>query len=359
MMGRKRGKMVIIIKSLCIGGAEHMVYELVKNLDNKRYEPYVLCYGKKLNTCLEDSMERVCHASYLGEEGHIGIFAVLRVMKMLNFIKPDLVHSHMGGIAFAVPWSILYHRPLVVTIHTKPDMAFSKKNEVLLRLRLKIGKIKVVAVSHENKLYVQKYYNLNEDKCTYVNNGINLSKYTHIPHEGFRFINVARQDENKNQKAIIRCFDRIHNTYPFSRLMLVGDGPCHNELITLANELRIASSVEFPGMVDNPQGYYAVSDVYVQSSHREAMPLSVLEAMAAGLPLVSTDVGGLKDVVDENGILVKDNDEQELFHAMLTMIEMPDWKIKMMQDASKKTAEKYSSEKMTEQYMEIYDELRE
>jgi glycosyltransferase involved in cell wall biosynthesis len=335
-----------------------MVYELVKNLDNDRYEPYVICYGKKLNTYLEDSMEKVCHVSYLGEERHIGIFAVLQVMKALNSIKPNLVHSHMGGITFAMPWSILYHRPLVVTIHTKPDKAFSKKNEFFLRLRLKIGRIKVVAVSQENKHTVQKYFNLNEHKCTYVNNGIDLSKYTQIPHEGFRFINVARQDENKNQKAIIRCFERIHNIYSNSKLLLVGDGPCHNQLITLVNELRIASSVEFPGMVDNPQDYYAVSDVYVQSSHREAMPLSVLEAMASGLPLVSTDVGGLKDVVNENGILVRDNDEQELYQAMLTMIEMPDWNIKMKQAASKKAAENYSSGKMAEEYMAIYDELR-
>lgn len=74
--------------------------------------------------------------------------------------------------------------------------------------------------------------------------------------------------------------------------------------------------VTMPGNVSNVEDYYALADVYVQASHREALPLTTLEAMAAGLPIISTDVGGMKDIFKDNGILISDNDDTALLCAM-------------------------------------------
>ena len=160
-------------------------------------------------------------------------------------------------------------------------------------------------------------------------------------------------DENKNQKAILYAFKRYYDEYPNSQLILAGDGECHYALKELSKELGIDDKVDFPGSVTNPEKYYAVADIYVQSSHREGMPLAVLEAMSAKLPIISTDVGGMRDIVQANGILIADNDIDALYQAMKTVANNKE-QYKKMQEESFKMVQKYSAEVMAKSYKEIY-----
>jgi glycosyltransferase involved in cell wall biosynthesis len=346
-----------ILPSLSMGGAEHMAYELIKNLDTDQYSSEVICYGPRKGTILEKQMEAVCKVHYINITGKIGPFQVLKAMCVISRCNPDIVHAHMGGITFAIPWCKLHKKPLVLTVHTRPDRAFSSRNQKQIRSFLKSGRFTIVAVSKENYEMVKKYYGIADDRIRFVNNGIDVERFYRKDHEGFAYVNVARQDENKNQAAIIRCFKKIHDIEPNSKLYLIGDGPCHDDLIHLAKELGIDDAIEIPGLCSTPEDYYAISDVYVQSSHREAMPLSVLEALAAGLPIVSTDVGGLKDVVKGNGKLVQDGDEDALHQAMLNMMELDDREKIVMSTASLKIAQSYSSRRMSKEYEIIYENV--
>lgn len=119
--------------------------------------------------------------------------------------------------------------------------------------------------------------------------------------------------------------------------------------------MDLDKKVDLPGMINNSKEYYAIADVYIQASHREALPLSVLEAMSAGLPILATNVGGLKDVVIDNGYLFEDN-EEALLNSMQRIITNTD-KLKQMGDKSKEIVCEYTSEKMAEKYMEIYDRM--
>jgi glycosyltransferase involved in cell wall biosynthesis len=238
-------------------------------------------------------------------------------------------------------------------------MAFIKKTEKLLKIGLKRGKIFVVAVSEENCKLMLQYFNGASDKISYINNGVSLSSYRKREHDFFTFINVARQDENKNQSLIIDCFERVHKRYPQTRLLLVGDGPTHQALKDQVVGLNLEDSVELPGNVSNVEDYYAVSDVYLQSSHREAMPMSVLEAMATRLPIVSTDVGGMKDVVSNNGVLITDNDTEGFEQAMFRIFEIDETERKKLGENSYSIVQKYSSETMTEEYVRLYEEIKE
>lgn len=347
-------KILTIVPSLNMGGAEHMAYELIKNLDLSQYEPAVICYGPKRNTPLETKMETVCKVKYLDIQKSIGSLQMLKVLREISKLHPDIVHAHMGGVTFAIPWCRLHKKPLVLTVHTRPDKAFSKKNQKQIKSFLKTAYFTLVAVSKENYELVQKYYGITDERICFVNNGIDVERFYRKQHEGFNFINVARQDENKNQVAIIRCFKRILLEYPNAKLFLIGDGPCHDNLIKIATELGILNSVVIPGLCSTPEDYYANADVYVQSSHREAMPLSILEALAAGLPIVSTDVGGIRDVVNGNGFLVSDGDEEELYQKMMFMINRSDDEISAMHEKSLTIVQNYSSKEMARKYEMIY-----
>ena len=348
-------KIVFILGGFAMGGAEHMVYEELKKIDRNKFKVYVLCYGCRLNTDLEKDVENIVPIKFLNISGTITISGMMRVFKELNKIKPDLIHSHMGGTVFAALWCILKKCKLVITVHTTPEKAFRNKIEKLIREVLKLERAKLVAVSNENKRKVKEYYNLKDDKCLCVNNGIDLDNYYSKKHQFFTFINVARHDENKNQKMLILSFSRLLEFSKDIRLFLIGDGPLHENLKDLVNELNISDYVVFTGNIRNVNDYYAVSDVYVQTSHREALPLSILEAMASGLPIISTDVGGIKDVVKNNGILINDNDDDSLYLSMFSLMNESEKEIKLRKEESKRIISDYSSKKMTENYEKIYE----
>ena len=354
-MSKKR--LTVIINSLSVGGAENMVCELVKNIDRTAFDVRVLCYGAKRNTPIEEQTEKVCPVIYLDKDGHISPLKIVQVVGALWKTKPDVVHAHLGGTGFGAIWAILYKKPLVITVHASSHKAFSSKIERFVRCALKTGKTKIVAVFQENETALKEYFGLSPKNCSCVNNGIDLSRFSRKEHKDFTLINVARQDDNKNQAALLRCFHRFHQKYPNSSLLLLGDGPNHVQLKEQAKELGMADKVTFTGNVPNTQDYYAVSDVYVQSSHREAMPLSVLEAMAAGLPIVSTDVGGLRDVVQENGILVPDHDEEALYKAMERVYTQDKTGMENMCRKSLELVQNYSSQKMARAYEMIYGEF--
>ena len=351
-----RRRLLIIINALSMGGAEQMVYQLVRSL-NKEYQPQILCYGSFQGNALEAKIEKVCPVKYLGIKSRIGIKEYRLVFSAIKELNPDIVHAHQGGVTFALPWCALNKKPLCVTVHSKPEKAFSKANTALIRMMKGALKLKMVAVSKENLPLVKSYYKLKDNLCTFVNNGIDTKHFYKTPHDNFTFINVARQDQNKNQAGILKAFSDIHKAHNSARLILVGDGPCHESLKESASELGVSDAVKFTGLVSDAAEYYAASDVYLQYSFREGLPLSVLEAMASGLPIISTNVGGLKDVVNKNGVLITAGNDDELISVMRKMITASSDELAAMSEISKELVLEYSAESMAEKYKDIYNGL--
>ena len=332
-----------------------MVYELHKYLNQEQFEPIILCYEGKCGSALEKKAEGRVDICYLDVKGRVTLRSIQKVFKKIKELKPDVIHAHLGGLAYATLWAMLgKRRKILITAHTKPSRAFGK-SEPLIRwlLRHRKRSTKVVAVSQENQKMLTEYLTAGVDYA-YVNNGIDLENYYRKKHNVFTYINVARQDENKNQVAIIESFAQIHAQYPNTRLLLVGNGPCHKKLQAKAEELGLSDCVEFPGMVGDTENYYAVADVYVQSSHIEAMPLSLLEAMAAKLPIVSTDVGGIRDIVKENGVLVPDGSIEDLTQAMLKLYELSEEERAEMGKCALSLVQAYSAEQMAREYEKLY-----
>jgi len=353
----KKKRITVVINNLGVGGAERMVYELLRKIDSEHFAVCVLCYMRKGSTPLEQYVENLFPITYLNHTGHVTFKAIIRVVYAIWKTNPDLVHAHLGGAGFSAIWAVLFRKPLIITVHTKPEKAFTEKIEMFIRMALRAGKTRLVAVSKENEDMVRKHYGLDAKKAQYVNNGIDLQRFYRKEHAGFTLINVARQDDNKNQAALLRCFQKLHAAHPETRLFLLGDGDNHEALKTQAVDLAVADAVTFTGNVINTEEYYAVSDLYVQCSFVEAMPMSVLEAMAAGLPVVATRVGGLGDVVKDNGILVPAGDEESLYKAIETVYYQNTAQKDAMRQASLRLVQAYSSTGMAREYEKIYNEM--
>lgn len=334
-----------------------MVYNLARELVAMGEEASIVCCGSKLNNALEAKAESVCKVTYLNLTGRVTLQAYRTVFKEIKRQKPDVIHAHMGGVVFAAPLSLLLKIPLVITAHTRPDVAFSKKIVPVLKFCMRFTNCKMVAVSKENFTLLKQYFGGSEGKYTYVNNGIDLSRFYKKKHEDFTFINVARQDENKNQIAILKAFTELYKENKKIKLYLVGDGPCHQMLQQEICRRGLDNGVTMPGNVSNVEDYYALADVYVQASHREALPLTTLEAMAAGLPIISTDVGGMKDIVKDNGILISDNDDNALLCAMKKFLQCKVSEREHLGTISRQIVKEYSSVEMAKKYVEIYKDF--
>ena len=349
-------KLLTILPGFSSGGAENMVYELNKQLHKTNVENYILCYSGKQNTELEKKAEKIAKVIFLNCAGTVNIKNITRVCAVIDKIGPDIVHAHMGGALFGALWTLKKRRALVVTIHTVPQKAFTSRIEKILRFRMLFGKFQLVAVSKENKKLADNYYHMKQG-CISVNNGINLERFYKKDHDIFTYINVARQDDNKNQKMLLNVFSKLHKDFPNIKLILLGDGPNHDILQQQCKNLDLKEFVSLPGNVADTEKYYAEADIYVQTSHREAMPLSILEAMASGLPIISTNVGGIKDVVKGNGIMIEDGDEKGLYDAMKYMVVASKETIRNYSTNSLNIVKEYSSKKMVVEYNKIYQQL--
>ena len=356
-MDKKKMNVVEIHSSFCIGGAENMVYELTKSFDADKVNAKIITLHSRLGTSLEDKVDDAgLNVEYVGCEGRVTPGKLLKVYRLIKDCQPDVIHAHMSGVIYGLPWLLTHKTKMFVTAHTTPDRAFNHRTAQLIKHFAKKHQIILVAVSQENQKLMQQAYQLDDDCIKCVNNGVDLSRYVHKEHREIVFINVGRHDKNKNQELMVRLFHAIHQRNADTKLILCGDGPEHERLVALAQDLGISSSVEFTGNVGNVQDYLARADIYLSASHREGLPLSTVEAMASSLPVISTDVGGMKNIVMDNGILVADGDEVAFYQAMEKLVNDESLR-KAMGRRSREIADAFSSEKMAERYTALFNDV--
>jgi glycosyltransferase involved in cell wall biosynthesis len=381
---RQSMNIAITIDELGIGGAQHVVYELVKNIDTKKYAITVICTDGQVHSLLEEEMLKISSEKnfkivFLRNRFYrkfntpfvlfnkiagrlrqifIDLNIIPELSKKLDAIKPDLIHAHQHGM-LAAYWAIPRRVSLITTIHTNPNAAFFREVERLIfKLAVYLKRITVVAISKYNCERIRSYWHLNQSNSRYINNGIDIGNFYTRPHDTFSFINTSRHDANKNQALIIRAFARLcfENTAVPMKLYLVGDGDTHKKLKCLVLDLNITDRVEFIGYITSPREYLALSDVYISSSHREGLSLSVLEAMASKLPIIATDVGGVRDLAQENGILIADNDEEGLFWAMKKLRDNIELR-RIKAEKSYEMVQSFSAKQMAREYSALYDEI--
>ena len=156
---------------------------------------------------------------------------------------------------------------------------------------------------------------------------------------GKRIVNVARLHENKNQEMLIRAFAKFLPDHPGYSLSFYGEGPLRDRLIGLTQELGIEASVIFHGVVENIHEQIADAACFVLSSNVEGMPNALLEAMMMGLPCISTNCTGSKEVIQDgcSGLLVGIGDVEGLVQAMNRIIDDPEF-ARTCRENAKKTA---------------------
>ena len=236
----------------------------------------------------------------------------------LRAIRPDVLVTYNWG---TIEWALANLLPVVRHVHIEDGFGPEEQARQIPRRvwtrRLALRRCTVVVPSQTLRRIATGAWRLPEARLRYIPNGIDLARFMPAARgveQGVTIGTVAALRAEKNLGRLLRAVAGV----PAVRLVVVGDGPERPALEALAAELGLAGRVRFAGHMADPAPLLAGFDVFALSSDTEQMPISVLEAMAAGLPVAATDVGDVKAMLapGNTGFVVPKEDAAALSGAL-------------------------------------------
>lgn len=273
--------------------------------------------------------------------------------RIIEQIDPDVIHTHnccffTYFFAFRfkkTKWNYFH------TCHSVPDIEATKIEHLFRKCFSKKRRITNIGISPiVSNAFKQKY---KIDYVPFVLNGIPIVSNTFAKKE-YDFIICASFDENKNHRLLIEAFCLLPNVEKL-KLICVGGGPLLEKTKELANQKGLSSNIIFTGPVSNVGKFLGASKIFVLPSKNEGIPISILEAMNYGLPIVASRVGGIPDIIsDKNGILFTSNSKEELSNALNELINNKDLYDKISK-YNMDYVKKFSIEKTAKEYIDIFE----
>ena len=293
------------------------------------------------------------------------LLAVIEIARHLQELKPDLVSTQtakaglIGRIA-----SNLVGVPAIFTPHGWAIAdRITSSGGFLFRLAEKAGarfSARIVNVCEYEKELAIRHHIAPERSLVTVHNGmpdVPFSLRAEPDRQPPRLIMVARMDKPKDHMTLLRAMANLTDL-PWT-LEMVGGGPRENSIRALAAQLEIGDRICYRGSIGNVAELLCESGLFVLSSQSEAFPLSILEAMRAGLPVVATDVGGVSEAVLHNrtGFLVPKNNPELLSYYLRRLISDPGLRRQLGTAGRLRYESHFTFEQMLSKYIRVYDEI--
>lgn len=352
-----RNKVAIVLPYFGLGGAETMVSRLASNINLNEIDVEVICiYGESQNNRLENSIvNKGVKIKYIGKSKGFSISAVYKLWKELSSYQPTVVHTHLSACVYCAPWILGHKVKMLHTIHSTPKYELIKPKKKIMSFMYRIGKAVPVAISKEIQYMMMEEYKL-KNKTELIYNPVDVDKFykDNERHEGICLVTAGRLSKEKNQKLLIDAIKVLCQEYKNLSLTILGDGPLKNELENYVKDKGLIDIIHLEGNVANVEDYLSKSDIFVLSSTYEGLPLVILEAMAAKLPVISTDVGGIRDIVTNNGLLVESENINAFVKALKKLIDDKELREELGNN-SFKNVQLFDSSIIADQYVRLYN----
>jgi glycosyltransferase involved in cell wall biosynthesis len=363
-----RIRLLQVIPSFGCGGAERMVVNLMTHLDRERFAVAAISLAGPEGSVLEQKLaENKLQVAYLGKRAGFDMRMPHRIRNVVRKFRPHVVHSHLC-LHYVFP-SLIGCRDLlhISTVHLPADGLHKMLMRPFGQLAFRQGVIPV-AVSREVARWVKHFQAVTN--CLVIPNGIPICDYRHpsVSRQAWRkehgfsdadvlFVCVARLEKQKNHALLLNAFAHSFQPSGPGHLVLAGDGTCRQELELQVRELRLEHKIHFLGRRSDIPELLGASDVFVLPSQNEGNPLSLMEAMAAGLPVVATAVGGVPELLEDHksGFLVAPGDWEAMGGAMLRLLENIEMRRTMAAFAVQQAVEIFSATHMAQEYMALYE----
>ncbi len=365
----KKIRVVQIVPMLGPGGAERVVVDIATGLNRERFETGVISIWRRTGCELEQALDDGdVGVEYLGKGWGFDGRTFHRLHRALRDFRPDVVHTHLQVLRYAFP-SLLLQRPGLTlhTVHNLAEREVEPRAQVLQKYAFRHG-VMPIAVSKEVSLSLKRLYGVAPSRV--IANGIRTSHYANPQvsrkewrvRAGFNeghvlFVCVARLMEQKNHALLLKAFAQGPASDARAQLVLVGDGPLGEKLLAQAESLGLARQVRFLGVRSDVADVLGASDVFVMSSDWEGNPLSVMEAMASGLPLVCTAAGGVPDLFanGREGFLVQPGDGRGMANSMAFLLRSAESRLAMGAAGARRAKEYFDVSRMVHAYEQLYE----
>ena len=351
-------KILQVIPYFCFGGAETMCENLTYALKKMGHEVTVVSlYGERTPIAqrMEDAGVKLL---YLDKKLGLDVSMVSKLKKIMKQEHPDVVHTHLDVIKYAAAAAKLAGvKKCVHTVHNVADKeAEGRVQKLINNTYFKLGWSTPVALSPEVQRTICDFYGMEESQVPMVYNGVDLSRC--IPKEDHssdrKLIHIGRFNEQKNHAGLLRAFKLILEQYPDAQLKLLGDGELREEMEVLAKELGILENVHFLGSQSDVHPFLHEADIFLLPSKYEGMPMTIIEAMGTGLPIVASAVGGVPDMIrDRVSGMLTTNQPEDVSRAVLALMEDRTLRETLGKNA-RKESKRFSAEYMAEEYCKIY-----
>jgi glycosyltransferase involved in cell wall biosynthesis len=379
---RVRTRLLWLIDTLHMGGAESLVLPFARNLDRDRYELTVAALGTIGNNALEQELRAAGVPTVnFGARSLRDVAAFRRLLRFVREQRIQLVHAHL---TYSAVWSALLTRitgiPSVASLHVAPsatrEQVKSARHRLSTDLRDRLMRFVldrwsggVIMVSDGLRQTYLAGGGLRTEKLRVVHNGIEVERFRRdrdetrariahefdLPPDAKIAVTVSVLRPAKGIEVLLDAVKLVPGVY----FVIVGDGPKREEWTALAQAGGIADRIRWAGFRRDVDALLAGFDLFIHPSLDDAFPTVLLEAMAAGLPVVASRVGGIPEIVEEGvtGRLVPAGDAAELASAVRTLLDDETALLHMHHAAGVAASERFSTAAWLDRLMHVYDEV--
>lgn len=350
-------KIIHVIPNLNVGGAETMMKNLIIEQANAGHDVKVVAFYQS-DSSIRKALEAIGIEILFVEKKQGFDFSVISKLKRIfNNECPDVIHTHL----YVLPYVFLSSgkRRIVHTIHTVAEKERSGIAVYLTRFIYHSRRVTPVAISDEIRKSISQFHNIPEDRIPVVLNGSPISNYykkqSYAIPDKVRIIHVGSLIPLKNHELMIEVANMLKKNNVNFKMEFAGAGYLKEKLQEKVCNLGLEDCVEFVGLKDDISLFLKDADLFIFPSQYEGVPMSLIEAMASGLPIIASNVGGIPDMITDmaNGILIEPNEEQ-LFSAIVNIVRDEDKRENIGKGAIL-ASERFSATSMCEKYISIYN----
>ena len=371
MIGESNLKILHIINNLNSGGAQKLIEEsllILNNIEGVHAEVLQLtAKGNVFDKKLKDKGVKITTLPLKNIRNPLNIYYIRKYILKGEY---DIVHAHLFPTqywtAIAFKFIFKHKAKLIFTEHNTHNRRREKPLFRYIERSIYSSYKKVISISEKTQENLIKWLNFKKnctDKFVVIPNGVNLERFqsakayhkAEIHHnftEDTRLLcMVGRFDKQKDQPTIIRAMEDLSED---THLLLIGEGPLQEQNKSLAKKLAVDNRVHFLGFRDDVERIFKTADIIILSSHWEGFGLVAVEGMAAGKPVIASDVDGLREVVEGAGLLFAKGDSKELGKIIEALFKDKRQYEKIVQACTERAGH-FSIEKMLAAYMKEYE----
>jgi len=354
-------KLLFVTPFMTTGGTEKIVYELSRGLKARGASVAVATTGGHLADSLEEEGIRVHQVAVLNKRTPMPLSrAVWQLRRLLKNEKYDIVNSHSFISAMVSYLAILTSgREIkhVFTLHIPEKKSYYRvMGQTLNRI---VDQVITVCADTMTQLV---RHGVNERRISVIYNGVDTEKFPFVhrdtPRKDIRIGIVARLIERKGHLVLFKSIQEIIGKHDL-KLHVIGDGPNRENLETAAREMGLKDYVIFLGDCRDIPGRLKELDLFVLPSFYEGFPVTILEALSSGLPVIASAVNGITEIIEdrENGILVEPGQTEALAKAIELIIDNNDLRRRVIKNGRRSVEEEFSLKIMIDTYKSKFSSM--